>query len=440
MSAATSVLIVDDDAGFRELLTGFLAGEGYAVASAASAEEGLLKLGVGVGLVLLDMRMPGIGGLGFLEALASRAEKPAVLVLTAFAEVKDAVRAMQLGALDYLKKPVDLAQLSERVGALLAPRAKAAGDAARFELPAGVVAESPLMKSLLGELARLAVTDAPVLLTGESGVGKEVLADLLHRWSPRCAGPFMGVNISSLPESLTESELFGHKRGAFTGATQDRVGLIPAAAGGTLFLDEIGEAPLTLQPKLLRVLETREVVALGSEVVTPVDFRLVTATNRDLEVEIEAGRFRLDLYYRLAVVAVEIPPLRERPEDILPLARRFLSAESGADITLSPGAEAELLSRSWPGNIRELSNAMRRAAILAPGDRVLPEHLPPALPGAQRMRAAPVGTSLAELERKAIFSALERADGNRTRAAEELGISRRKLLYRLAEYREGDSV
>jgi len=433
----TSILIVDDDPGQRSMLREVLSDEADELLTASSGEEALELLGRrSCDLILLDMRMPGMGGLGLLRELATRELAIPTVAMTAFAEVDDAVEAMKLGARDYLRKPIDLTTLAAIVGRHLGGPRPAASESPARALPDGFVFESPLMKDLLGELERVARSDVSVLLVGETGTGKEVLAELIHRWGGRSARPMVTVNVSALPEGLVESELFGHKKGAFTGATADRVGRIEQAADGTLFLDEIGEMPIAIQPKLLRVLESGHFATLGGADAT-VDFRLISATNRDLEREVEEGGFRQDLYYRLAVIVIEVPPLRERAEDILPLARSILGAQGEGPKVLSPSAEALLTAYAWPGNIRELRNAMMRAAILAPGDRILPEHFPPNLRAAEPTAPpedSPSRTSLAEIERAAILAALDRANGNRSQAARDLGISRRKLLYRLKEY------
>jgi len=428
------VLIVDDDAAHREMLAAVLGDLGPSVHALSSGEDAVdFLVGREVDLMFLDMRMPGWSGLETLRAMGKRGISVPTVVLTAFADVGDAVAAMKLGAVDYLRKPIDIATLAD----LLARRFGApAVDPDLPPLPEGTVVRSPLMREVLGELSRAAASGVPVLLTGETGTGKEVLADLLHRWSDRSSGPLVSVNVAALPETLVESELFGHVRGSFTGADRDRSGLLRDAGGGTLFLDEIGEMDPAVQPKLLRVLETGGVTRLGESREETVDFRLVTATNRRLEDEIAAGRFREDLYYRIAVLTIEVPPLRERREDVLPLARRFLSSADTRGKRLSPATEALLLRYDWPGNIRELRNAVLRAGILAPGDVVLPENLPPTLRADAAGEAGGAGgESLAEIEKRAILDALDRSDGNRTKAAEQLGISRRKLLYRLKEYR-----
>ena len=440
--AGLTILVVDDDPAHRAMLGAFLEGRDLEVLDAETAEAALEILGrTRPDLVLLDMRMPGIGGMGFLEEALGRDPALHVVVVTAFAEVETAVEAMKLGARDFLTKPLDLSLLDE----ILCKYTEIGEDAAYGEdhplLPEGMVFHSPLMKQVLSEVSAAASSDAPVLFSGDSGCGKEVLAELLHRWSPRSSGPLVRINLAAVPESLLEAEFFGHERGAFTGAARARKGYFEEARGGTLFLDEVGDLPPSLQPKLLRALDTGKIRRLGGGEEIELDARIVTATNKDLEEEVEAGRFRLDLYYRLAVFVVEIPPLRERTEDILPLAARFLAGAGGRGKRLSRAAESCLLAYSWPGNVRELRNSVERASILAAGEWILPEHLPPAVRGGgcrpSRGRESQ-GRSLAEIERDAIMDALERCGGNRTRAAKELGISRRKLLYRLKEYGEND--
>lgn len=427
-------LVVDDDAAHREMLRGVLGDLGWSVATAVDGDEALERMARALpDVVLLDMRMPNRDGLATLRAMRERGWAPFTVVVTAYAELEQAVEAMKLGAADYLRKPIDIESLRE----LLDRHGGDPAAAVRRELalPEDVVAASPLMREACRDLRRVAETDAAVLLTGETGSGKEVFARLLHRWSKRSAGPLVAVNMAAMPESLVESELFGHARGAFTGAAAAAIGSLRAADGGTLFCDEIGELPTAIQPKLLRALATHRFTPLGSAREEGSDFRLVSATNRELETEIAAGRFRQDLYYRIAVVTIEVPPLRERPEDILPLAKQFLAREGGK--RLSPAAASLLQRHDWPGNVRELQNAMLRAAILAPGDVVLPENLPPGLAVTpDRPAPPPDPASLAEIEERAILAMLERTDGNRSEAARRLGISRRKLVYRLKEWRE----
>ncbi len=434
-TARGSILVVDDDRGHREMLRDVLVGEAARIDMAEDGRAALHCIAADPpDLMLLDVRMPEMSGIEVLRSLREAGPVPPTIVVTAFAEVDDAVEAMKLGAVDYLEKPLDVTSLIELVRRHLgrAPDVTAELRA----VPEHLVFESPLMKGLLGDVDRVAGTDVSVLFTGESGTGKEVLAQLLHDWGARASQPMVPVSVATLAESLVESELFGARKGAYTGADRDRIGLIERADGGTLFLDEIGEMPAPVQPKLLRVLETGRLARVGDDVERESDFRLVSATNRDLEEEIAAGRFRLDLYYRIAVVTIEVPPLRERPEDLLPLAHQILRSTTPEPKSLSPATQALLFGHTWPGNVRELRNAMQRAAILAPGDRILPEHLPPSLRRAEPEAGEAGGSTLEEIECRAILEALERCEGNRTRAARELGISRRKLLYRLKEYRE----
>jgi DNA-binding NtrC family response regulator len=277
----------------------------------------------------------------------------------------------------------------------------------------------------------VAPSNAPVLILGESGTGKEVVAQMIHQWSPRAQGPLVAANCAGLPESLIESELFGHTKGAFTGANQARQGFFRAADGGTLFLDEIGELPLHLQPKLLRALESGQITPVGSDVPVHVDTRLVAATNRDLGKEVLENRFRDDLYYRINVVELIVPPLSERQDDILPLARRFAAEFAGAPVRLSPQAVQCLLAYCWPGNVRELRNAIQRSCLLCRGDVILSEHMPPKVAALASSGATAIASRLSQVERAAILATLEECGGNRTHTAKTLGISRRALIYKL---------
>jgi DNA-binding NtrC family response regulator len=433
-AARRTALVVDDDAAHRDMLRAVVGDLGFDVATAVDGDEALARMAVAVpDVVLLDMRMPNRDGLATLRAMRERGLAPFTVVVTAFAELEQAVEAMKLGAADYLRKPIDIESLREALARL------GGGDHAdadlELDLPNDFVANSPLLRDACRDLQRVAKTDAAVLLRGETGTGKEVFARLLHRWSERCGGPLVAVNMAAMPEALVESELFGHARGAFTGAVAAAIGSLRAADGGTLFCDEIGELPIAMQPKLLRALEVRRFTPLGSTREESSDFRLVSATNRDLEAEIAAGRFRQDLYYRIAVVTIEIPPLRERPEDVLPLAKAFLAREGGK--RLSPAAATALQRHDWPGNVRELQNAMLRASILAAGDVILPDNLPPGIAAGAKRNDGVAGDadSLAEVEERAILDMLERTEGNQSEAARRLGISRRKLVYRLKEWR-----
>jgi len=447
------VLIVDDEARFRELYSQVLEDAGFETGSASSAEEALRAVhSEPPAMVISDVRMPGRDGVELLRQVrAVRADLPFLLV-TAYADVRDAVEALKLGAVDYLAKPVDLDELLAAVRDAL--DVGATPDA--WEVPAealgSMVVISPAMRAVVRDAWRVAQSDATVLLTGESGTGKEVIAQLIHRCSRRNKGPLVPVNCGAIPGDLVASELFGHEKGAFTGADSKRTGRFREAHGGTLLLDEIGELPLDLQPTLLRALETNRVTPVGGDQEIGVDYRLVASTNQDIQAAIEAGRFRRDLYYRLNVIALELPPLRERPEDILPLARHFLGQAGHSDRRISPAAAKRLESHGWPGNVRELANAMERAVLLSHTEVILPEHLPPALrtadpapdsapessdPPATETVAAPsdgAGDTLLEREIAHVKKVLERTGGNRTRAAELLGITRRGLIYKIKRH------
>jgi two-component system response regulator HydG len=429
-----TILVVDDEGSQRKLLGGFLQSLGYAYDEAASAEEALAMLQRKLpAMVLLDVRLPGINGIEALGEIHKLAPTLPVLLITAHADLRQAVAAVKSGADDYLAKPIDLDELEAVVADRLGRPGGSAEAKAIPPLPDGFVAGSLAMRRVVETAAVVAPSNAPVLVSGESGVGKEVVAQLVHQWSPRREGPLVAANCAGLPETLIESELFGHTRGAFTGAREARQGFFRAADGGTLFLDEIGEMPLHLQPKLLRALESGEILPVGSDTPVAVDTRLVAATNRDLGAEVQEGRFRDDLYYRINVVELVVPPLRERQEDILPLARKFAAEFAGGPVRLSPQALQCLLSYAWPGNVRELRNAIQRACLLSRGDVILPEHLPPKL-AAQAIETAPATAHagrLSQVERATIRAVLAECNGNRTRAAERLGISRRALIYKL---------
>ncbi|WP_413432914.1 sigma-54-dependent transcriptional regulator [Crateriforma spongiae] len=426
-----TLLIVDDEASQRELLAGFLADCGFATQLAGSGEEALESIASSTpDLVLLDVRLPGISGIETLGKIREASPTLPVLLITAHADVHQAVDSIKRGADDYLAKPIDLEELRTAISDLLAQPTADPGDLP--PLPENFVAASGAMKSVLQTVAAVAVSDAPILITGESGSGKEVIADLLHRWSERSSGPLVIANCAALTETLTESELFGHASGAFTGASQAREGYFRSANGGTLFLDEIGELPLSLQPKLLRVLESGHMQPVGSDQSVNVDVRLVAATHRDLESAAQQGEFREDLFYRINVVELRVPPLRDRREDIVPLAKAFASGFAHRPVRLSPQTTQCLLSYSWPGNVRELRNAIQRACLLCRGDLVMPQHLPPKIAKLHASAADPSdGQRLSQVERATILSTLDECDGNRTRAAEKLGISRRGLINKL---------
>ncbi len=437
----TVILIVDDDAGQRGLLDTFLRAHGFTTLTAASGEQALdILRTTQVGMIISDVRMPGMSGLEMLRAVRSQHATLPVLLVTGFADIREAVGAMRDGAVNYLPKPIDLDELlSSTHLALGLARSGSPPPPPGRPLPPHCVARSPLMQALLHDAALIAASESRVLITGESGVGKEVLADILHAWSPRAQGPMVKVNCAAIPENLLESELFGHEKGAFTGAVAQRLGRFELARAGTIFLDEIGDMSAHLQAKLLRVTQDGRFQRVGGNQEIHADARIIAATNRDLEREVRAGRFREDLFYRLNVVELSLPPLRERPEDILPLAQLFLSELAPNRARLSPAATLLLERHPWPGNIRELRNAMERAALLSRGDVILPEHLP------TRVRGEAAGTvptpatdasRLEEIERHTILQTLAEHGYNRSETARVLGISRRALIYKLQHFRE----
>ena len=440
-----AILIVDDDHGQRSLLETFLRAQGYRTQSAASGEAALAMLETETfAMMISDVRMPGMSGIETLRRVRQKHPTLPVLLVTAFADIRSAVAAMRDGAVNYLAKPIDLDELiatvrlaTERRGVALPPEQVA------DSLPSGVVTASPLMQAVFRDAAVVAPSETRVLLTGESGVGKEVVAEVIHGWSPRAAGPLVKVNCAAIPENLLESELFGHEKGSFTGATQARLGRFEEANRGTIFLDEIGELPLALQAKLLRVIHDGSFRRIGAGRDSHTDARVLAATNRDLEAQIAAGRFREDLYYRLNVMEIHLPPLRERPEDILPLATHFIGQFTRQKSRFSATVTACLTNYRWPGNVRELRNAMERAALLSRGEIVLPEHLPARIAAqASAPTLEPVDAQrLEQIEREAILKALRKNNYNRTETARELAISRRALTYKLQRLRaEGVAV
>jgi DNA-binding NtrC family response regulator len=431
-----TILLVDDEAAQRRLLGGFVESLGLHAQEAASAEEALEMIRRRPpDMVLLDVRLPGMSGIDALAEIRKLSADLPVLLITAYADLRQAVAAIKSGADDYLSKPIDLDELEIAVADAIGPAEGESprGDRLLPELPSGFVCESPAMRRVVADAAVVAPSSAAVLLTGESGTGKEVVARLIHRWSPRADGPLVAANCAGLPESLIESELFGHAKGAFTGAEKDRRGFFRAAHGGTLFLDEIGELPLHLQPKLLRALESSEITPVGSDTPVKIDTRLVAATNRNLAEAVAEGRFRDDLYYRINVVELAVPPLGERRDDVLPLARQFAAQFAGAPVRLSPQAIQGLLAYTWPGNVRELRNAVQRACLLCRGDVILPEHLPPKIASvASGTGSADTSAGrLSQVERATILATLGECNGNRTQTAKKLGISRRALIYKL---------
>jgi DNA-binding NtrC family response regulator len=434
------VLVADDEPKLGRLVQEMLELDGHAVARASGGAEALALLaGAPFDVVVTDLRMPGADGLAVLRAARARPSPPAVILVTAYGTAESAVEAMKAGAADYVTKPFSMDELRLRVSRLAAQR-RAEGERAGLvaRLTPELVAESPAMRATLAAALQVAPSDATVLLLGESGTGKSQLARLVHFQSRRAAAPLVEVHCAALPETLLEGELFGHEKGAFTGAAQRRPGHLAAADGGTLFLDEIGEISPATQVKLLRFLQDRTFVPLGATAERSVDARVIAATNADLEAAVREGRFREDLWYRLDVFTLRVPPLRERPEDVLPLALRFLASRGVPAEALSAGARERLLAHPWPGNVRELENVLERALILAGEGTVGPEHVAPAPRGAARSgRAGELlgeGFALDDLERELILAALARAGGNKTAAARLLGVTRRRLYSLLASH------
>ena len=447
------VLVVDDEAGVRESLRVLLSGE-CEVETASNGDEALRSLAAApADLVVLDLVMPGKSGLDVLEELSAAGDAPAVLVLTATKTVDTAVRAMQLGAADYVTKPFEVDALRLKIRHHLEHRALTRrvadleGELAGRQQLGAMIGRSEAMQRVFRTLERVAGTLANVLLTGESGTGKELAARAIHDLSGRPEGPFIALNCAAIPETLMESELFGHERGSFTDAHERRIGKFEAARGGTLFLDEIGELDPAVQAKLLRALQERTIERVGSHEPIPVDARFVAATNRNLERDVAAGRFREDLYYRIHVVPIGLPPLRERREDIPLLCDAFLAklaATSGDEAAeLTRPARAALERHAWPGNVRELQNALERAVALREGTAIRPEDLPETVTQASRtesLRDAVRGGQLgledaaSSFEIQLIREALDRCEWNQTRAAEHLGVTRRLLKIKIDRY------
>jgi DNA-binding NtrC family response regulator len=448
-----AILVVDDDAAMRDYLREELEHEGFRVEVAGSGRAGVerVKQG-GIDLVVSDVKMPDLDGLDLLREVREVSPAPYVITITAFGSIDTAIRAVKLGAFDYITKPFEIEQLVLVIDKALSEQAlrsevarlrEEVARSVRFE---NIIGRSRAMQEVFGLIRRVAGSQASVLITGESGTGKELVARALHAHSPRTNRPFVAVNCAAIPETLLESDLFGYKRGAFTDAKSDKAGLFVEANGGTVFLDEIGELPLTLQPKLLRALQEREIRPLGATKSERVDIRLITATNRHLEKRLKEGRFREDLFYRLNVIHIHLPPLRERGEDVLPLAEHFLTRSADRAAKALRGFQEStkkiLLAYSWPGNVRELENVVERAVALAEGDIVTPEDLPPAMrerKNQDRLTSALVqGLTLEELERQYIQRVLEAEGGNKTRAAQRLGLDRKTLYRKLEEYAAAD--
>ena len=442
-NAANNVLIVDDEAAMRVALEANFRRRGWKVSTAQDVGEALAKFRAAPAtLVVTDMRMPDGDGLQVMQGVRTLLPETPVILLTAYGNVPDAVQAIKEGACDYLQKPVTFEQLAATAQRFLASRVERAASDEQCE----GVGVSAAFRGVLEKARRVAQTDADVLIEAESGTGKELLARLIHRASGRSSGPFVAVNCSAFPDNLLESELFGHVRGAFTGAHATKPGKFELADGGTLLLDEVGEMPLSLQPKLLRVLQEREIDRLGDTRPLRVNVRVIATTNRSLRAQVAAGAFRADLYYRLNVVPLTLPPLRERQDDILPLAELFLrkyepTGQRGK-FTIAPALAAQLSAHPWPGNVRELENFIRRGLALACGTTLQPMPLeaevePGGESGAERKElsaAVKSGDTLIALERRLLETTLEATGGNRTRAAELMGVSLRTVRNKIREF------
>jgi two-component system response regulator AtoC len=449
------VLVVDDEAGVRRTVSLILEDAGYEVSAASDGREGLAKaLEENADIVLCDVRMPHVDGLEFVERYRAEGGRGLVIIMTAYGSLEVAIDAMKRGAYDYLPKPFDADQVlltirkAEEREKLWREVARLRHQVAAEKKYPDIVGTSSAMVGAIELSAKVAPHPSTVLVTGESGTGKELFARLIHTSSPRSRAPFIPVNCGAIPENLLESELFGHKKGAFTGADSDRVGLFEEASAGTLFLDEIGELPSQLQVKLLRALQEGEIRRVGESTSRDVDVRVIAATARDLESEVKEEKFRSDLFYRINVLNIHLPPLRHRTEDIPALVRHFVSHYNdklGLQITsFASSAMKSMLAYPWPGNVRELQNVVERAMVLTEGSEIEPDQLPPnvrdpqgeTLPMLESLPADELSIKKhsAQLEKRLISRALELTGGNRTRAAEHLELSYRALLYKIRDY------
>jgi len=441
------VLLIDDDASLRRVTEYSLHSAGFNVLSAADGKQGLASFRVDCPeVVITDIQMPGMSGYEVLQQIKNERPETLVIVITAHSSVEKAVEAMKQGAHDYLSKPFSRDELMivvEKAFELLGLQKE--NQRLRDELAHQVdfshmVGISDVMQDVFDVVRRVAPTEASVLITGESGTGKELIARAIHQGGARSKEPFVAINCAAIPATLLESELFGHVRGAFTGAVRDRAGKFEKADGGTLFLDEIGEMPMELQPKLLRVLQEMEVEPLGGKS-RSVNVRIIAATNQDVESALEEGRFREDLYYRLNVIPIELPPLRKRAEDVPLLVKHFLERfKANAPVEISDAALEGLASYPWPGNVRELQNAVERMIILNQGEKLDLHHLPAKITSAPTSSRGQVvnlpadGYPLETLEKEVVIQALERNDWNQTRAAAFLQVPRHTLIYRMEKY------
>ena len=453
MSSSQYILIIDDEENLRHMLSVMLTRQGYRVDQAENGAEGLARLATNVyDFVLCDIRMPEMDGRAFLLGALEQGVSAPIIMMSAYGSVETAIDCMKLGGYDFISKPfkkdeiIMVLKKAEERERLKAENSRLREVVAGKFSYSGILSRNAVMQELFGQIKRVTDLKTTILILGESGTGKELVARALHQNGRRSKHSFVAVNCGAIPENLLESELFGHVRGAFTDASSDKTGLFEQADGGTLFLDEIGEMPLSLQVKLLRVLQEGEIKRVGGALLKKVDVRVISATSRDLSADVASGRFREDLYFRLNVFCLQLPPLRERAEDIPLLAEHFLSRfANGADnqpLQLEPETLRCLMAHRWPGNIRELENAIERACILCDTGRITPSSLPPAI----RLAVEPYNIESSgdenlsikkaedSIERDLIRKALARTGGNRTHAAKILEISHRSLLYKVKEY------
>ena len=453
--SSPKILVVDDEPGIRELLSIMLSSEGYDVSTARDYNTALTKFQQNdFDIIIADIMMPGKSGIDLMKAIREKDPDIPIIIITAYASINSAIEALRLDAFDYITKPFSVDQIKFIIKRALDVRKLKVENRllkqklTKTEAIDGFIGTSKSAQKIRELVKKIAQTESTVLITGESGTGKEIIARAIHELSPRSGGPFVSINCAAVPETLLESELFGYKKGAFTGATKDKIGLFAAADGGTFFLDEVAEMPLPIQAKLLRILETYEFVPLGSTTPVKVDIRLVAATNKNLKELVDQNKFRADLYYRLNVIHIHIPPLRERREDILPIAYSILervALKRNEPIKkLSDEAKELILNAPWEGNVRELENVLERAAILCDDEIITPEHLPEYIveevsaQGQKPFEAIFENVddikSLEEMEKAYIFYTLARTNWNKALAAEKLGIDLSTLYRKIDRY------
>ena len=446
-----NILVIDDEAAQRDVLTGYLKKKGYKIFSASSGQEGIeITKNNPVDIILSDFKMPDLNGIEVLELIKEINPEISFVIVTAYGTVENAVKAMRLGAFDYISKPVDLDELDLMIDRIIEHKnLKSENQLLKSQLQekykiSSIVSQSQKMEEIINIAARVAESKATVLLTGENGTGKEVLGKAIHFMSSRKGSPFIAVNVPALTETLLESELFGHEKGAFTGADKMKKGRFEIAHGGTIFLDEVGDIPPSIQVKLLRVLQEHQFERVGGTDKIDVDVRIIAATNKDLDQKIKEGTFREDLYYRLNVVSIKIPPLRERKEDILPMIESFIQKYCKENkkelLEISKDSVDVLMKYNYPGNVRELENIIERAVVLTRGKLITLNDLPMNIKGFKEEKTLAVlgeGTltdQVEALEKQLIYDALQESSGNQTKAGKLLGLTERNLRYKLKKY------